>query len=134
MSSVWLSIGVKFPYFTDVWKYFLLVQNYCKVKLNNVIPSVSEIENKVVEKIEEILHAAYLPIFLRQRIVQIIRTHIGKYKNIKKYFGIETLSASTLETKIIIFEKDSGKLFDIFLCKCVSFGKCSCTKLTNIEI
>lgn len=120
------------PTYEDVMKYYLWVRNDCKVKLNNVNPSVSDVADKVAERIEEIWHTASLPFISRQRIVQMIRTYNEKYLKIKKYFGMKTLSTTTLETKLETFQKDSQKLFDISSCKCVSFDKCSCPKPKRI--
>lgn len=122
----------KLPTYEDVMKHYLWVRNDYKVKLNNVNPSVSEIADKVAERIEEIWHTASLPFISRPRIVQMIRTYNEKYRNLKKYFGIKTLSSITLQTKLKAFQKDSQKLFDISKCKCLSFDNCVCPKPTKV--
>ena len=120
------------PTYRDIMKYYFWVRNDCKLKLNNVNPSVSEVADKVAERIEEIWHTASLPFVSRQRIIQMIRTYNEKYMNLKKYIKMKTLSTATLEIKLQTFQKDSQKLFDISSCKCVSFDKCSCPKPKKI--
>lgn len=120
------------PTYEDVMKYYLWVRNDCKVKLNNVNPSVSVVADKVAERIEEIWRTASLPFISRQRIVQRIRTYNEKYKKIKKHLFRKAFPLTTLEMKLKTFQKDSKKLFDISTCKCVSFDQCSCPKSKRI--
>ena len=82
------------PSHADIMNYYLLVRNDYKVKLNNVHPSVSQISDKVAERIEEIRCKASL-IILRQCIVQMIRKHYKKYDNIEENYSNKTLSVST---------------------------------------
>lgn len=61
-----------------------------------------------------------------------IRSYNEKYKSIQKYFGVKKLTTSTLEAKLITFQNDTDKLFDISSCKCASFDKCSCPNTKKV--
>ncbi|GBN22352.1 hypothetical protein AVEN_145730-1 [Araneus ventricosus] len=101
-------------------------------KTGNKEPSFSRIAENVATKIESVWAKASTAIHVvtHSRVLQIIYTYDGKYTNFKKSYKRDNTSKA-FQTKIKAFRQEAcTKLFDIAVCKCITFEDCTreCTK------
>lgn len=111
------------PTYKEVMKYYNLIRHRLKLENNSKKePSINEISEVVLCKIEYLWRKASLPIVSHNRGMQLIKSYHAKCKNLLK--SLKRLS----EEKIQDFHRNSEKLFDVSSCKCKDLELCKCSK------
>ncbi|GBM01864.1 hypothetical protein AVEN_218982-1 [Araneus ventricosus] len=103
-------------------------------KTGNKEPSLSRIAENVATKIESVWAKAStaIPIVTHSRVLQTIHTYHGKNTNFKKSYKRGNTS-KTFQTKIKAFRLEAcAKLFDIEICKCITFEDCACERTKKL--
>ncbi|GBN23325.1 hypothetical protein AVEN_212643-1 [Araneus ventricosus] len=72
-----------------------------------------------------------IPIVTHSRVLQMIHTYHRKYTNFKKSYKRDNTKA--FQTKIKSFRQEAcTKLFDIAVCKCITFEDCTCERTKKL--
>lgn len=120
------------PTYCDVLLHYLFIQHDLKDKNNGKNPSVCDILNILVPKIEEIWQTASIPTVSRRRIWDKLKTFHQRYKNIQKNLKCRKDTA-TIQYKLIAFRKEASNLFDVASCKC-NYENCKCEKSKKVPV
>ncbi|XP_050309269.1 uncharacterized protein LOC126745454 [Anthonomus grandis grandis] len=121
------------PTFSDVIKYFLWIRHNLEESQVNRNLLVSEASEVVAQKIEEIWKSASVPTVSHQRIVALIKEYQKKRKDLLKPYR-QRKDVPSYKSKAEHFVKDSQRLFDVAVCKCVDFQNCSCSKPNKVPL
>ena len=118
------------PTYNDVMRYYLLVQNQLYYDRDGQHPTISEISEVVVQKVELLWNKASIPIVSHTRVLHKIRQYPEKYKEIMK----QPKSRQNRDSYKIIFKtfcSEAKNLFDVAACKC-KIGQCQCEKMFRV--
>lgn len=113
------------PTYGRVMKQYLLVRHQLRSTGHGKEPSVSEVSQQVVKKVESLWNKASIPILSHTRVLQMLRVYLDKYRKLLKCFKGRR-NVNTYKDKLKCFRDDSKRrLFDIAACKCV-LTECHC--------
>lgn len=121
---------INLPTYEDMLRCCFFERLNLAPKTGNKEPSFSTIAENVASKIESVWAKAStaIPIVTHTRILQMIHTYHAKYTFFKKSYKRDYTSKA-FQTKIKTFREEAcKKLFDIAVCKCISFEDCTCER------
>lgn len=114
------------PTYCDVMKYYLFVRHELKPEATSKEPTVSEILDIVMNKVETIWLKASIPVVSKTRMLQMGKTYHDKYRNILRSKGRK--GTERYDSIVTSFLNESNRLFDVAACKCKIFSDCKCQK------
>ena len=121
--------GNVLPTYIDVMKQYNFTKHQVKKEGNQKDPPHREIAEKVTIEIESVWKRASLPTVSHERILAMLNTYHGKYRNILKSYNKNVKSNSeSYKLKLSQFKDNALTPFDICTCKCRHNNECTCKK------
>lgn len=124
-------LEIELPTYESVMKCYCYIRHNLKIA-SEKDPTVNEICDTLVPKIEQIWSRASIPVVSSKRILQMIRAYHGKYRNLLKSKGRK--GSDKFDCNLAKFRKEAERLFDIAACKCVNFNTCTCIKEKKVPV
>jgi hypothetical protein len=120
------------PTYEDVMKLFILITHSStgKKQYRDLIHNSSEI---VATQVEDAWHKASIPIIEHRTILARIKAYHEKYRNILKPYESRK-NVDRYKYKLLEFQNESKKLFDIATCKCKTYDNCLCEKDRKVPL
>ena len=119
------------PSYEDIMKCYLYIRQELRA-LSEKEPTVGEITDKLVPKVERIWARASIPVVSQTRVSQMIKSYHEKYRNLLKSKGRK--GTQKYDSNLNTFRINSKQLFDIAACKCSDFARCECEKIKKVPI
>lgn len=114
------------PTYYDIMKYYLYIRHELKPDATSQEPTMSEILDILIKKVETIWSKASIPVVSRTRMLQMGKTYHDKYRNILRSKGRK--GTEKYDSIVASFLNESKRLFDVAACKCKEFSECKCEK------
>jgi hypothetical protein len=120
------------PTYEDVMKLFILITHSStgKKQYRDLVHNSSEI---VATQVEDAWYKASIPIIEHRTILARIKAYHEKYRNILKPYESRK-NVDSYKYKLLEFQNESKKLFDIATCKCKTYDNCLCEKDRKVPL
>jgi hypothetical protein len=122
---------VELPTYEHVMKCYCYIRHNLKIATEKD-PTVREICDILVPKIEQIWSRASIPVVSSRRILQMIIDYHAKYRNLLR--SKIRKGSEKFDCNLAKFREEAKRLFDIAACKCVNFNTCTCIKEKKVPV
>lgn len=119
------------PTYCDIMKYYLHVRHELKPEATSKEPTVSEILDILIKKVESIWLKASISVVSRFRMLQMLKTYHDKYRNILR--SKSRKGTEKYDSIVASFLNESKCLFDVAACKCEEFSVYKCEKTKKVS-
>lgn len=120
------------PTYDDVMRYYIYIRHELKPDPSSKEPSVSEILDVLMKKVELVWIKSSIPTVSRTRMVQMGKAYHDKYRNILRSKGRK--GTESYDLAVERFLNESKRLFDVASCKCKLFSECKCSKEKKVPV